>query len=770
MAARTPTLSIVVPFYDVEDYIGDCLESLRRQSLQDIEVVLVDDGSRDRSDVVAKHYTDLDPRFRLVRQENQGLGPARNTGVEHAGGAHVAFVDSDDLVPRRAYAQLVQALRRSGSSFAIGNARRFNRTTGVTPSWTHGIACAVDRTGTHVLERPELVADRMVWNKVYRRDFWDEFRYTFPPIRYEDYPVTLQAHLDAIAVDVLATPVYYWRVRESGDSITQQVFRPDNLRDRLRSAQLVLDLVDTNASPEVRARTHSYLAGIDLVALAQAFAVVPDEQVDDVVRLGQRFVARLDPAVFRTRSKLDLLQYHALRDGDAALLRELAAFRADGGLVGGVRAHRNPRVPGVLRTELPGRGRSSAPRRTFALSARALRLTTTVTGLRWEGRRWCVRGTAEITHLATGPDSQLTVSVVDGVRRWPVPVRRFVAVDQHSQLRHVGFEVVLDPLPLLNDTVAWPLRLEVSMQVAGYHRTGMLTGMRPGSPVHAPGCWVGDSWLQPAPGRRGALSLNREREPVVLREVRAESEEFVLTGQHREPLGWAHLVVARPLPVGDLVVPAVVEGSRFEARVAAAELLRDVSTDDPFTSRTRRAVRLESDRGTDQLLWPQQERVVGIAGPSHDGERRVVRLLRSPYNLLNVLHGPPELVADRVRLARDGTVTVEGASFDRDAILELAWRRFLPDSDRHVEAACEVEHADGRWRATVPGSALVPAHELPAVPWAPAADWTLFRTDTATAQAVDCGPSAAAMLPAESASTRVLTLTTRAETLHLEVR
>ena len=93
-----------------------------------------------------------------------------------------------------------------GSTTASGSGRR-----GCTCSRSPGSGCA-----THVSEVPDLVLDRMLWNKVYRRSFWTEYGYTFPPIRYEDYPVALKAHLDAVTVDTITQPVYYWRERESG--------------------------------------------------------------------------------------------------------------------------------------------------------------------------------------------------------------------------------------------------------------------------------------------------------------------------------------------------------------------------------------------------------------------------------------------------------------------------------------------------------------------------------------------------------------------------
>lgn len=326
-----PLLSIVVPFYGVEDDIEECLESLRRQTLADLEVVLVDDGSPDGSRAVAERFAAADARFRLLTQANQGLGPARNTGAAGTRGRYLAFVDSDDVVPAGAYELLVGTLERTGSDIAAGNVLRLDRT-GLRQSWAHAGPFARDDLRTHVLRRPDLVADRMVWNKVYRRSFWDAHGYTFPAIRYEDWPVTLAAHLDAVAVDVLAEPVYHWRDRESGGSITQAVYRLDNLTDRMTSAAMVLDLV-RQAPPEVRRQVEAHLLHVDLAAAAQALTVVPADQRAAVTRLGQGLARRISPATARLHPWVDRLVWLAFRSGRGGVVRAITGLRGGAGPV-----------------------------------------------------------------------------------------------------------------------------------------------------------------------------------------------------------------------------------------------------------------------------------------------------------------------------------------------------------------------------------------------------------------------------------------------------
>src|SRR3954471_22791987 len=122
-----PRLSVVIPVYNVEEFLEPCLDSVLAQTFTDFEVVMVNDGSTDRSAEIAQRYADRDTRFRVVHQENGGLSKARNTGTDEAGGELLVFLDSDDMLPENAYELLVGALDQSGSDFATGNVYRLTR-------------------------------------------------------------------------------------------------------------------------------------------------------------------------------------------------------------------------------------------------------------------------------------------------------------------------------------------------------------------------------------------------------------------------------------------------------------------------------------------------------------------------------------------------------------------------------------------------------------------------------------------------------------------
>ena len=95
---KLPKISIIVPVFNVENYLNKCLDSLKNQTLSDIEIIVVDDGSQDHSARIATEYSLEDSRFIVIRQQNKKQGGARNTGLKYASGKYVAFVDADDWV------------------------------------------------------------------------------------------------------------------------------------------------------------------------------------------------------------------------------------------------------------------------------------------------------------------------------------------------------------------------------------------------------------------------------------------------------------------------------------------------------------------------------------------------------------------------------------------------------------------------------------------------------------------------------------------------
>ena len=188
---KTPLISVVVPIYNVERYIKVCIDSILAQTFQDFEIIIVDDASTDNSYNICQKLYGGNEKVRIVRhEENQGLGPARNTGITDARGKYIFFVDSDDFILPNALEILYNAAESSGAE--IVHASQYYETTqdddqpidfdkltfDKDPYQTEGFI------STDILYRWENCWNRwdkgirsLVWLNLYRRDIFEKYNF-----------------------------------------------------------------------------------------------------------------------------------------------------------------------------------------------------------------------------------------------------------------------------------------------------------------------------------------------------------------------------------------------------------------------------------------------------------------------------------------------------------------------------------------------------------------------------------------------------------------
>ena len=461
-----------MPIYDVEAYLPACLRSLAAQTTRDLEVVMVDDGSTDASAEIAHSFAERDSRFRLIRQANAGLGNARNSGVAAAGGELLAFADSDDVVPPEAYEHLADTLDRTGSDFASGNVLRLtDERTSQSPFLAETFART--RLKTHVRRFSPLLADRTAWNKLFRRRFWDANDLRFPEgVLHEDIPVTLPAHVMAGSVDVLAEPVYHWRVRSDGErSITQKRLELRALVDRLAAVEHVRAYLGEHGTRRLRRWYDQRLVRDDLRLhldlLADAEPAYRALFVEHVTALfdGVR------PSLFAHLPAIDRLKWHlVLRERTDDLIEVLRFEQEHRASTPPLR--RNRRWYG----DYPHQGDREIPRSVFRLGKRdaELSLRAEVEELACEGDRLVVRGHAHLAGLAVAEPGDQRVQLLavrrgrwqrlrmraGGVRVTARPVARPELAGGDLDRTWAGFEAELPPTAL-SGTGTWQLGLFV---------------------------------------------------------------------------------------------------------------------------------------------------------------------------------------------------------------------------------------------------------------------------------------------------------------------
>ena len=183
-------VSVIVPIYNIEDYVKKCLDSLVAQTLKDVEFILIDDGSTDNSGRIADQYSS-DPRFHIFHTENRGLSAARNYGIDQSHGEYLMFVDGDDWVSpefcripyETAIANKADLIIFQVNRIKNGKTRNNKRAaksirTGIVDNYT-AIRCGGD----------------VAWNKLYKRELFDGIRYPEGRV-YEDIATTYKlAHI-----------------------------------------------------------------------------------------------------------------------------------------------------------------------------------------------------------------------------------------------------------------------------------------------------------------------------------------------------------------------------------------------------------------------------------------------------------------------------------------------------------------------------------------------------------------------------------------------
>ena len=184
-----PKVSVIVPVYNVEKYLGYCLGSIISQTLRDIEIICVNDGSTDGSPDILKHYAKLDKRIKIINQKNAGLSAARNTGMQAARGEFLGFVDSDDYISLKFFELLYNAAKENDCE--IASARQIFSYYSENDS-RNEVLYFGKPAGVYVLgDEPVLPNDfpRMTWNKIYKREFIERIGLTFlvGAIREDEY-------------------------------------------------------------------------------------------------------------------------------------------------------------------------------------------------------------------------------------------------------------------------------------------------------------------------------------------------------------------------------------------------------------------------------------------------------------------------------------------------------------------------------------------------------------------------------------------------------
>ena len=177
-----PEISIIVPVYNVEKYLTRCIDSILNQTFTDFELILVDDGSTDKSGVICDKYSKIDSRIKVIHSKNEGAAQARNYGLDIAKGKFIGFVDSDDYINRDMYQILYENINKYNCDICVCGHQSFQDKVKVAFEDSKEEIIEFDNKlalKNYFLdyEDSERVMYTIIWDKLYRRELFKNLRF-----------------------------------------------------------------------------------------------------------------------------------------------------------------------------------------------------------------------------------------------------------------------------------------------------------------------------------------------------------------------------------------------------------------------------------------------------------------------------------------------------------------------------------------------------------------------------------------------------------------
>ncbi len=245
-----PNVSIVLPIYNASKYLDRCFASLQSQTLTNIEIICVDDGSTDNSLEICQRYAEKDSRFKVIHQNNQGQGVARNNGIEIATGEYIAFVDPDDWVREDMYEKLYKKAKEYNCEVAQCNYKIISSS----GSWIANVE-------PHKRNKKQIYTwDKLLkhgyqdfclycWNKIYKRDLIKEINAKFEPFKIsEEHNFVISTIINSKKIGFVSAFLYYYVVRDNSSDHAYRI-------NRLNASSIVNSVKNTLIKAEIFEKT-----------------------------------------------------------------------------------------------------------------------------------------------------------------------------------------------------------------------------------------------------------------------------------------------------------------------------------------------------------------------------------------------------------------------------------------------------------------------------------------------------------------------------------
>ena len=256
MSQEKALISIIIPVYKVEKYLEKCIQSVINQTYENLQIILVDDGSPDNCGKICDEYAKKDHRIEVIHKSNGGLSDARNKGLEIAKGEYIGFVDSDDYIESDMYEVLYNLLKQYNADVSICNFYTVSQGKTAIKNANNGIK---EYNRIEILK--EILLDNNIqsyaWNKLYKKELFDEIKYPVGK-KYEDIGTTFYLLEKCNKVVVTGKPEYYYINRQ--DSIVNNVTE-STITDYIELIMQRYDYIEENVK-ELSSYNKDYLKRI----------------------------------------------------------------------------------------------------------------------------------------------------------------------------------------------------------------------------------------------------------------------------------------------------------------------------------------------------------------------------------------------------------------------------------------------------------------------------------------------------------------------------
>ena len=206
-------ISVIVPVYNVDNYLRKCIDSLIVQTLKDIEIILVNDGSTDKSIDICEEYKLKDNRIKVIHKENGGLSDARNKGIDIAKGKYISFVDSDDWINPQMLEKLYILASKYEADIVQGDYIKAYDEDIIVNNMSENIIKYNAEQILDELYSGNYTKNIVVWNKIYKRELFNDIRFPKGKLHEDEFTTYKILHKANLIIDS-NIPIYYYRQRE----------------------------------------------------------------------------------------------------------------------------------------------------------------------------------------------------------------------------------------------------------------------------------------------------------------------------------------------------------------------------------------------------------------------------------------------------------------------------------------------------------------------------------------------------------------------------